>query len=231
MFSAMGCLELSLRSVALTILLFVCHVTQISGAHHHAHNHFNLHTRNDNKTSAAAALVEEALSALSFVNKARVENPHFNNYEFQSGSTTPNLAPALNASSLINNGTALRRRQQKGNNTVEGAATSYSIPPKLAEAARIMAESTAQVPSGNHSEVAAAMRKKYAHKTNDTNVPPSLKTPEGRLSVYGDDYEAISGAVKAKRANEWWMVGMGPAGASPFAPAGYKVSVSVLPSG
>ncbi|RYP21256.1 hypothetical protein DL767_009308 [Monosporascus sp. MG133] len=228
-------LELSLRSLVLTIFLFASHITQILGAYHHARHHHghhlpkqdylhsNLQARNASNSSTAAALVEEALAALSLLNKARVQNPHFNKYEFQSGIAPPNLAPALDASSLVNNGTALRRRQQQGNGTAEVVATSYSISPELAEAARIMAEATPQVSSGNHSEVAAAMRKKYAHRTNDTNVPPALKTPEGRLSVYGDGDEAISGGVTAKRAGEWWMVGMGPTGVSPFAPKGYKV--------
>ncbi|OBT80414.1 hypothetical protein VF21_00738 [Pseudogymnoascus sp. 05NY08] len=204
--------DLSLRSVVLTILLLVFHATLISGTHPHSN-----HTRDNSKTSAAVALVEEGLAALSRVNKGRVDNPHFNKYKFQSGKVTPKLAAALKPSFIVNNGTT-QRRQNQANSTTEAAAKSYSISPELAEAARIMAEATPQVAKGNHSTVAAAMRKKYAHKSNDTNVPPSYKTPEGRLSVYGDD-----DAAKSKRASAWWMVDMGSSGSSPFAPAGYKV--------
>lgn len=206
-----------LRSVVLTILLLIFHATLISGTHLHGN-----HARDGSKTSAAVVLVEEGLSALSRVNKARVENPHFNKYKFQSGKITPKLAAALQPSSIVNNGTT-QKRQNQANSTIETAAKSYSISPELADAARIMAEATRQVAKGNHSTVAATMKKKYAHKTNDTNVPPSHKTPEGRLSVYGDDHEA-----KSKRASAWWMVDMGSSGSSPFAPAGYKVGLPLL---
>lgn len=181
--------DLPLRSVVLTILLLIFHATLISGTRH------TNHARDGSKTSAAVALVEEGLSALSRVNKARVENPHFNKYKFQSGKVTPKLAAALQPSSIVNNGTA-QRRQNQANSTTEAAAKSYSISPELADAERIMAEATRQVANGNHSTVAATMKKKYAHKTNDTNVPQSHKTPEGRLSVFGDDHEA-----KSKRAS------------------------------
>lgn len=215
--STMSRLSVLMRSLLFLVTLFACLATTVSGHQHSHHNHAHLHARTDNKNSSAANIVEEALAALKLLNKARVENPHFNKYEFHSGSKTPRLAPALDAPAVISNDTTLRRRQNQDNSSAEISAPNFSISPELAEAAKVLAESTPQVPKGNHSEVAKAIREKYAHKTNDTNTPESLRTPEGRLSVYGDDN--IN-----KRAEEWWMISMGSSGASPFAPSGYKVS-------
>ncbi|TPX10950.1 uncharacterized protein E0L32_008156 [Thyridium curvatum] len=187
-------------------------VSAIHGHHHgrHTHLHSGIHARNDSRPSNASSLVEEALAALSELNKDRLENPHFNTYEFRPRQSSRKLAPALDSSDLATNGT-LRRRQQ-GNST---KTASYSISPELAEAARVLAEASPQIPSGNHSEVAAAIRRKYSKKHNDTNTPASHKTPEGRLSVYGDDAGA-SGGTKVKRADGWWMRDMGSTGASPL---------------
>ncbi|KAK1466641.1 hypothetical protein CCUS01_07251 [Colletotrichum cuscutae] len=179
----MGRLNVLMSSLLFLVTLFACLVTTVSGHQHSHHNYAHLHARADNKNSSAANIVEEALAALKLLNKARVENPHFNN---------------------------------QNNSSAEISAPNFSISPELAEAAKVLAESTPQVPKGNHSEVAKAIREKYVHKTNDTNTPESLKTPEGRLLVYGDD-------KLSKRAEEWWMVSMGSSGTSPFAPSGYKV--------
>lgn len=221
----MGSRNLVMGMLVLVILLLASNFAEAAGSHLHshqqAHNHGHLHARN-NKTSFATALVEEALSALALVNKARIERPRFNKYEFNPGSAPPALAPALDPSAIVSNSSSLRRRQLQGNSTDDVPVNNYSISPELAEAAKILAESTPQSPKGNHSDVARAMRKKYAHNTNDTNTPDAHKTPEGRLSIYGDDASA------QKRADEWWMVAMGPSGASPFAPEGYKVSLVTL---
>ncbi|KAL3954473.1 hypothetical protein ACCO45_010036 [Purpureocillium lilacinum] len=104
--------------------------------------------------------------------------------------------------------------ERRGNTTVSGYdAIGYSIPPFLAQAARAVAESTPQLPAGNHEEVATRMRAKFALKTNDTNKPPPLKTPEGKLSIFADDATAYS-----RRGNSYWMVDMGHYGSSPLAP-------------
>ncbi|KAJ3952539.1 hypothetical protein N0V92_011011 [Colletotrichum tropicale] len=221
----MGRADTLLMCVIFTILLFASQATHVSGAQHRHHNqdthHAQHHSRADGKNSSAASLVEEALSALKILNKARLENPHFNKYEFRRVAASK-LAPALDAPSIIKNQTTLRRRQTQDNSTAGTQAPNYSISPELAAAAKFLAEATPQLPLGNHSEVASAMRRKYAHKTNDTNVPPSLKTPEGRLSVYGDEDDITTSGI-AKRADDWWMVAMGTSGASPFAPTGYKL--------
>jgi hypothetical protein len=215
--------------VALTTLLITSHITQVLGSHHHGSHHVHppspsLVARNESEISIeeAAAAVEEALASLGLLNKARVENPHFNNYMLKSGGDTPSPAPTLNISAATENRITTKHRRQQDNSTVN---TTYSISPELAQAAKFMAESTPQVPSGNHSEVAAATKEKYAHKTNDTNVPRAHRTPDGRLSVYGDDSAFKNGTANVKRADEWWMVGMGSTGGSPYAPEGYKVSL------
>ncbi|KAK8029707.1 pectin lyase-like protein [Apiospora rasikravindrae] len=179
---------------------------------HQGTSHSNPYINARNSSSDdPAELVREALLALANINKARLENPRFNKNEIKTNPQPPRLAPPLE----ITNSTIAHQRRQEGNSS--GSAIPYSIPPKLASAARLVAESTPQVPSGNHSEVAESIKHKYALKTNDTNIPKPLKTPEGGLAVFGDD------SGPSKRAEGFWMAAMGDDGQSPLAPSDYKV--------
>lgn len=205
------------------LLLLIIVTTSLAKTEHDHSHHDHLHERsqlsNHNASSSNASandaleIVNRALEVLKEVNRVRLENPLFNKHEFKQDLKNPELAPPLDYS---NSSTVLHRRGDT-NSSVEDT-TVYTIPAELREAARIVAESEPQVPSGNHSDVAAAMKEKYALKTNDTNKPTSLKTPEGRLADFGDD-----GDKATKRANANWMVDMGPSGSSPLAPKGYKV--------
>jgi hypothetical protein len=106
-----------------------------------------------------------------------------------------------------------------------------SVPSLFIEAARMVAESTPQVPVGNHSEVAASIRQKYGHKLADSHRPPQLQRPEGGLSNFGDGFEMSSNASSPllKREYGYWMADMAQLGSSPYAPAGYQVCLPCAP--
>jgi hypothetical protein len=159
-----------------------------------------------------------------------VEHPSFNKYEFRETARDPELAPFIE---LHTSNSTLKRRQAN-NGSDDTATKNYRIPPELAEAARIVAESTPQVPTGNHSETVEALRLKYRPQTNDTNRPEPLKTPEGALSIFGDDValqnfqpvfqeDAHDKEKRQSGGSSYWMVGMGSQGSSPFGPSGYQV--------
>lgn len=208
-------------------------------AHHHGHHgHAHLHDHSDTKQldarnsslsgnssfSNAEALVKQALLVAAARNAARSKNPKFNNPELDLEATTPNLADPLLYSG--GNGTLESKRdnfESKNASDSNSASDGYSIPSELAEAARIVAESTSQVPEGNHEQVAKELLAKYEVDGNDINTPPHYKTPEGLLSKFGSDI-AANGSTIDKRASGYWMLDMPQLGLSPFAPAGYKVS-------
>lgn len=209
----------SLRRIVWGLLLLCSFALGHSNHHHHeSHQHQQSHhglTARDNATlSDAASLVEQALATLAKVNKARVEQPSRNKYELMSDSelSTQSLAEPLDYS-------AKRRRELEEDGSSSNITTSvpYTIPSELVDAARIVAESQSQKPSGDHGKVAEAIRAKYSHKLNDTNVPSPLDRPGGLLGTFGPD-------GKNKRASTYWMSEMSQLGAAPFAPSGYKVS-------
>ncbi|GIJ91455.1 hypothetical protein Asppvi_010421 [Aspergillus pseudoviridinutans] len=219
-----------------------------AGSHYH-HGHHHLHARGSPPASSegpkpsvsvsdsvevARQTVEQALEALSVINKLRLEHVHFNKYEFahtESTSRTP--APPLDVTAPSVNFT-----KRSGTNVTAPGDFTYSIPDELREAARIVAESSPPAKAtGDHEQVAAAIRKKYALKTNDTNFPPQrLQKPDG-LDGYVAGWEergsssaqnqSLSPAdehEKVKReATTYWMVEMQQRGKSPFAPEGYKI--------
>ncbi|RSL89261.1 hypothetical protein CDV31_015909 [Fusarium ambrosium] len=158
-----------------------------------------------------------SLITLSDVNKARVEYPSFNKYELASDANM-SLADPLDYS--VN---ATKRRRDVSNsgegNNGTGLAAPYTIPSELKDAARIVAESKPQKPTGDHAQVAAKIRAKYDHKLNDTNAPSPLDRPDGLLGTFGPDVEQKT----LKRASGYWMVDMAQLGSAPYAPSGYKV--------
>ncbi|KAH7124727.1 pectate lyase superfamily protein-domain-containing protein [Dactylonectria macrodidyma] len=162
----------------------------------------------NSSSTDANDLVKLAIEAVAELNKERFQNPKFNKQQFKEVGSEPKLAPPLELNST--DGTLRRRSQDDGGN-------GYVVPEEVLDAARSVAESKPQIPSGNHSEIASAMRLKYTLDNNDTNVPVALKTPEGRLSVFGEDQKPL------KRATAYWMTDLPQRGASPLAPAGYKV--------
>ncbi|KAK8098917.1 LysM domain-containing protein [Apiospora kogelbergensis] len=219
-------------------------------SHGHSHGHGHLHqqrghgTASPNSTTGithSEAMIKQALAALSEVNKLKIEQPLFNKYEFLSESDLASkgqLAQPLDytGSSVMNTSQdANAKREEVSPLTSPSSSPSrlppsktYTIPPELAEAARIVAEFKPQRPNGNHSEVAERMREKYNLKANDTNRPEKLKRPEGRLATFGDGFEgseAIPFGLNRvnRRASGYWMVDMAQLGTAPYAATDYKV--------
>src|SRR5262249_9227502 len=147
-------------------------------------------------------LIKNAHLALSYINKLRVEQPTLNKYELADASEleAQGLANALDINNYGPNSTLLQRRDNSTD--AENAKPSpYSIPPELAEAARIVAEASAQLPTGNHSDVAAAIVAKYQHHSNDTNKPDPLQVPGGLLGTFGENGADSGDGLIQKRAS------------------------------
>ncbi|KAG8355429.1 hypothetical protein FVEN_g6630 [Fusarium venenatum] len=176
--------------------------------HQHSHHHDGMEARSDISISDAESAVEKALAALAEINKARVDHPSFNKYEMVEDSDL-SLAGPLDYSS---NSTKAKR---------DTGAAPYVIPSELQDAARTLAESKPQKPSGDHAQVAARIKAKYDHKNNDTNSPDPLDRPDGRLGEFGPD----SKQKVMERAAGYWTVDMPQLGLAPYAPKGYKASV------
>lgn len=205
-------------------LLFCC--AQASHNHDHAH----LHTRQQgnftaNATSGSAEeLVKQALAALSVVNKARLENPKFNENTAAPDGLERHAAPPLDIKAFSSNSSATKR-QEDGSET---DTSSYSLPSEVVEAARVVAEANPPRPSGNHSSVAALTRQKYALDRNDTNAPAPLTAPDGFLGNWGRLAESAPSGGLEKRASSYWMADLPQRGYAPHAPDGYKVGASLI---
>lgn len=212
---------------AIFIYLFLA-IVVASHSHNHNHNHHNHQklantlshvSRNvENKTlSDVEKLVQEAIKAAAARNKARLESPHFNKDEFASPPREPSLAPPLR----IANGTSTLSAREASQQNVSSSA--YTIPQEVIEAARIMAESTPQQPTGDHEAIAARIKQKYSHKLNDTNAPKHLGTPEGRLGAWALPDSVGNSSEVLKRDSSYWMLSMPQLGSNPYAPSGYNV--------
>lgn len=200
----------------------------VFGFKHHGHQHHGSHKhlhprsgKDENSRTAGSGnttlngpedIVRSALAALSVVNKARVEHPLLNKFEFDSTPGPIDTAPPLE----YGNATLSKR---SSNGTDPSDVVLYSISSELADAARVLAEATEQLPTGNHSEVAAAIRKKYSSKLNDTNAPEALDRPEGLLGTFGPETSEIT----ARAIYGYWMADIKHQAFAPYAPSGYKV--------
>lgn len=223
----------------LFLLLGFWQVTTLAQDHKYGHSHQRLHEHSNAKhldarktsingnhsLSSAEELVQQALVAAAARNKARFENPKFNTPELDLETSTPTLADPLLFSGS-NDTLALKRDNVDSQNAsdINASSAGYSIPPELAEAAKIVAEATPQIPKGDHEQVSRELLDKYGEEGNDTNTPPHYKTPEGLLAQFGSDIVSNASTLD-KRAYGWWMIDMPQLGLSPFAPAGYKVCV------
>ncbi len=148
---------------------------------------------------------------------------HNSNYSFERSEEL--VAEALLALTQINQARFHRKPTPPPNHRGHGKLQAYHISPEVAEAARIVAESSPQIPTGNHSEVVASARNTFLHhdspSSNNTNAPPRWQTPEGRLSVYG-----AMGNTTQQSNSGFWMLDMASHGASPLASPGYQVNDS-----
>jgi hypothetical protein len=181
----------------------------------------------------AKETVRKALDALAVVNKLRMENINFNTYEFSEPGVVREDAPPLDIDTPPTEEQARKR-------STDGGGFAYSIPKELREAARIVAESAPPAtPEGDHEKIAAAIRRKYARDTNDTNVPRQALLHQDDSSglaagwqdhLYPKTSDRLDEVVK--RATEsYWMTTIQQRGSSPFAPEGYQVWRNVMDYG
>jgi hypothetical protein len=178
--------------------------------------------------------VKNALAVLSEVNKHRTENPNFNKDGFsEPGDGTREPAQPLDYSASAVKTARLQSRDPSVNST--NSNTPYRIPLELAKAARIVAESTVNKPSGDQPQVAAKIREKYGKGRRDTNTPPQALVRSNGLYDYlafgsgsstdkvYDNKTAQTEMNKRDAASEYWMASVDQNGQSPFAPSAYKV--------
>lgn len=165
----------------------------------------------------AQSIVRQALRILAAINKDRIDHPVFNKAEYEDIDTQGQPAEPLDYEA---DPESLRRRLSSRSDD-DSSSTSYSIPPELAEAARIVAESTPQQPQGDHDDVAATVRNKYARKDlNDTNTPREQLAPEGLLSKYAHEQ---TGPIDKRDSGYWMIDDQSHPGKSPFSPSNYQV--------
>ena len=220
-----------LVSIFLLLITFFDHGLVSAATDNHVHHlpYPKLHsfarrnaTASGNMTlEAARLLLAQGQAAMALANARILENPRSNNY-------------------TVLNSTELEKTREPApllDYTNSTATLSYTVPPELAEAARIVAE--ASPPSTDRSEYTALLetvKAKFLPPVSDTNVmPPVLKRPSGLLevvreapSVYrfagnASDVAVASPHIEKRDGNSWWMATIQQRGSSPFAPAGYKV--------
>lgn len=156
------------------------------GQAHHGHHHHQNKRRAGSDTTyasltpisqAAAASptmsleearekVEQALKALTTINKDLTSNPQRNTCQFQNEST---IKANKQAPPLQYQNSSITTRSI---NTGQNQTNAYTIPVELAEAARIVAESTPNHGLGAQGLDINAVLSKYRQTTNDTNAPP-----------------------------------------------------------
>jgi hypothetical protein len=184
--------------------------------------------------SEANAIVNDALKAAAALNKGRLNNPQRNTYSFRNGSANDMYVPAppLNSSGTAMNWTSGLLKRSNGTNVTADFA--YTIPPNIAEAARIVAEATSHEASAGIDIDIAQMLGKYRTKKNDTNAPrQAYVAPTGLEGFIPSNAQlplvAVNGTnsqVVEKRSDaDFWLTEIAQNGYSPYAPAGYKVNI------
>lgn len=159
-----------------------------SADHNIHHRHTSLHHRSHGNATSndTATIVKDTLAALAKVNKDRTSNPNFNNLAFdksQGAKKNSKLAATpLDYSPKAVKSPHLIHRNATA--TPSSGNKAYSIPTELARAARIVAESTPNKPTGNHSLVASQFRNKYGKGRRDTNAPSQALVHSNSLSDF-----------------------------------------------
>ncbi|KAF3492429.1 LysM domain-containing protein [Arthroderma uncinatum] len=189
----------------------------------------------------AEKLIQRVKDALRVVNKGRIDNPHFNKYEFKPVSAALKTSRYQDLPSLFTLADAIFDKNPSHYALTDRSAASkaiaakdfaYSVPQELAEAAKLVAESSPPSRLSNEpSQVAARVQEKYKLQVNDTNTPPQAHIHPNGLDGYIEPVDDIqmplmssnSSAIDKRAARNFWMADLPQRGASPFAPAGYKV--------
>lgn len=234
------------KAAAIIAFFYLLHLVEAyKNSHSHQHIHHdepgsNKIYSNYNRSSTSTAnltsaeiLVSQGLAAVAIANKLRYENAQFNTNEFRNTSSIlegRKSAPPLNYTGTDQHTDSQRRSQiTSSGNSSTSTSYVYSIPPQLAEAARIVAELHPPPPSnGNHSKVASELKLKYSLDLNDTNVmKQTLVKPNALFEVVKPEpvefTEIINASLRRRDTSEYWMANIQQNGASPFAPPGYKV--------
>ncbi|KAF7173027.1 hypothetical protein CNMCM5623_005136 [Aspergillus felis] len=238
------------RSLSLAILLFLFIGSHFSvvASHHAHHSHHQLHHRGreiENAQNSALKTVEEALEALRIANKLRVENSQFNKYEFSTAATDrpqSEAVPLLDYVDPAKNASFSKlSRRQIANQSVpadSGSRYGYKLSLEVIQAAKEVAES--QPPASwevDYAAIAAQIRAKYNQGNNDTNsMIQKLVRPNGLLEYTSFDQpnglqQPFEDTLTKRATSSYWMATMEQNGASPYAPAGYKVWRNVMDYG
>lgn len=238
-----------------TLVLF----THLTNADHSARGyrdgHFPFHRRNTTAGIPATNLtlvdaqriVSSFHDAMAKANAARKERPSGNNYTLYTQTDIEEAvkpAPYLEYDT-INSTVAqtLRKRllgRQLSNHTVpesgNSTSLSYTIPPEVAEAARVLAEANPpDTSSSEYDAIVAEMKERFVPKNNDTNAMPQVLQKASGLFEFMDNTSGDVSTPTSKEkpglrrripASEFWMENIVQRGASPFAPLAYKVSLS-----
>ncbi|KAL6229168.1 hypothetical protein BDW75DRAFT_245974 [Aspergillus navahoensis] len=180
-------------------------------------------------------MVKNALKVLAYVNKERVEYPNFNKYiSWKLDEIKLSSAPATPLPYSPDAVEHARLRVRDDSTDRERGSKPYYIPVELATAARIVAESTDNTPSGNHSDVAATIRHKYGKGKCYTNKLQQALLCSNGLSDFQLNTEPTNASMLEQDQNghatlqkqapsKYWMPYMEKNGHSPYAPDGYKI--------
>lgn len=260
------------KFLRLAILFALCMSVEYTACHSGHHRHAHLHHRDARGEQSAVAtpsvshvvqqasptslsiedaqsMIQSALAVISKLNRARLEkNGASNNYGLQNATSRREAsveAPLLGYSTPKESGTSKRQRRGsiEDSTNSNGVEYSYSLPPELIEAARIVTEASPPGPTkGNPEAVASRIHQKYSSKMNDTNAPlQKLQQPNGlsmeipsdaQMPIIAKDTDDDSSSLTKRAPSTYWMATMKQRGTSPFAPEGYKVkSEDDLPEG
>ncbi|CAG8005098.1 unnamed protein product [Penicillium nalgiovense] len=245
---------------SLGILLILCLNIELVASHSNYNNHARLHhhARADDSpviastpvavqasatslpVNDAQSMVKNALAAISKQNQARLEQHGVSNhYELQNATSRKEAsqqAPPLDWSNSALPTPSIHRRQNSLKSSAIGSPTisSYTLPPELINAARIVAESSPPGPTkGDPEAIAALVQARHRTGMNDTNSPlQKLRQPDGlsveisadvQRSVVHNSDQSASSQLGKRTTSSYWMATMEQRGLSPFAASGYKV--------
>lgn len=197
-------------------------------------------TRENVTFEEAQDVVTGFQDAMARANAAIRKRPQKNKYEVYNKTSVQEAAkpaPYLEydtADSTV--GQKLRRRflrRQSSNETVSSnpSMRSYTIPPEVVEAARIVAEANPpDTSTEDYDAIVTHLKEKYYPKTKDTNAMPQvLQQPSGLLGylnhVLGADPAIAESVATSKKPApaDFWMENIAQRGSSPFAPTDYQV--------
>lgn len=177
-------------------------------------------------------MVKNAHYALAVMNKGRLAYPQGNTYEFQHGGAADKFktAPLLEHKDIdsFRPSVATVALNDTTPSTKDPHRFSYTISPELAEAARIVAESSPEpLPSHPDADIAQIVGK-YRTKQNDTNMPPQTYVSSngldgGMIFDAPEPEDSEKSELRKRGSDDFWLIEMSDSGSSPFAPEGYKV--------